>query len=136
MAIPKNHTAAPTRRTQRIRIGTLAFFALTAGAVLGGCGTREPAPEGTQPAAAAAQPAAEPASAALIAEGQQVFRFDTFGDEQVWTDKLRLHEVVEKNVDPTTALKVGLKVDADVLPPGILERSISRARRRQLRCSR
>ena len=58
----------------------------------------------------------------LVAEGQRIFRFDTFGDEQLWTDKLRLHEVVEKNVDPTTALKVGLKVDADVLPAGILEK--------------
>jgi mono/diheme cytochrome c family protein len=58
----------------------------------------------------------------LIAEGQRVFRFDTFGDEQLWTDKLRLHEVVEKSVDPTTALSVGLKVDADVLPPGILKK--------------
>ena len=27
-----------------------------------------------------------------------------------------------ESVDPTTALKVGLKVDADVLPPGILEK--------------
>src|SRR5687767_15966001 len=35
---------------------------------------------------------------------------------------LRLNEVVEKSVDPTTALKVGLKVDADVLPAGILEK--------------
>src|SRR4051812_29936408 len=52
--------------------------------------------------------------------GQQIFRFDTFGDEQLWTDTLRLNEVVENSVDPTTALKVGLKVDADVLPPGIL----------------
>ena len=66
-------------------------------------------------------PAAE-TSPALVAEGQRVFRFDTFGDEQLWTDTLRLHEVVEKSVDPTTALKVGLKVDADVLPPGILEK--------------
>jgi mono/diheme cytochrome c family protein len=55
-------------------------------------------------------------------EGQRVFRFDTFGDEQLWTDKLRMHEVVEKSVDPTTALKVGLKVDSDVLPPGILQK--------------
>jgi mono/diheme cytochrome c family protein len=61
-------------------------------------------------------------SAALVAEGKRVFRFDTFGDEKLWTDTLRLHEVVEKNVDPTTALKVGLKVDADVLPPGILKK--------------
>lgn len=61
-------------------------------------------------------------SPALVAEGQRVFRFDTFGNDQLWTDKLRLHEVVEKNVDPTTALAVGLKVDSDVLPPGILEK--------------
>lgn len=88
--------------------------------MLGGCGTTKTAPEGTQPAATA-EPATEPTSPALLAEGQRVFRFDTFGDEQVWTDTLRLHEVIEKSVDPTTALKVGLKVDADVLPPGILD---------------
>jgi mono/diheme cytochrome c family protein len=69
----------------------------------------------------ASQTATGDASPALIAEGQRIFRFDTFGDEQLWTDKLRLHEVVEKSVDPTTALSVGLKVDADVLPPGILK---------------
>ena len=61
-------------------------------------------------------------SAASVSEGKKIFRFDTFGDEQLWTDKLGLHKVVEKKVDPTTALKVGLKVDADVLPPGILEK--------------
>ncbi|HEX5032585.1 MAG TPA: c-type cytochrome [Candidatus Eisenbacteria bacterium] len=33
-----------------------------------------------------------------------------------------MNEVVEKNVDPTTALSVGLKVDSEVLPPGILEK--------------
>jgi hypothetical protein len=119
MAIPKNHTVTPTGQTQTIRIAALAFVVLTAGAVLGGCGTREPS-AGAQQAAAAERPTPEPASAALVAEGKQVFRFDTMGNEQLWTDKLRLHEVVEKNVDPTTALKIGLKVDADVLPPGIL----------------
>jgi hypothetical protein len=64
----------------------------------------------------------ESTSPALVAEGQRVFRLDTFGDEQIWTDKLRQNEVVEKNVDPTTALKVGLKVDADVLPRGVLDK--------------
>lgn len=39
-----------------------------------------------------------------------------------WLSLNRLHEIVEKNVDPTTALKVGLKVDANALPPGILEK--------------
>src|SRR5687767_7804086 len=57
----------------------------------------------------------------LIASGQQIFRYDTFGDEQLWTDQLRMHEVVESSVDPITALAVGLKVDADALPPGILD---------------
>jgi len=61
-------------------------------------------------------------SPATIADGQQVFRFDTFGDEQFWTDTLHLNTVVEKAVDPTTALSVGLKVDADVLPPGLLQK--------------
>ncbi|MEP7327301.1 MAG: c-type cytochrome [Gemmatimonadota bacterium] len=55
-----------------------------------------------------------------VSEGQQIFRFDTFGDEQFWTDTLHLNRVVETGVDPTTALKVGLKVDAEVLPPGLL----------------
>jgi cytochrome c5 len=65
---------------------------------------------------------AQQSSSALISDGQKVFRFDTFGDEQLWTDKLRLHEVVQKSVDPTTALKVGLKVDAEKLPEGILKK--------------
>jgi cytochrome c5 len=63
------------------------------------------------------------AQADPVTEGQQIFRFDTFGDEQLWTDKLGLHKVVEKAVDPTTALKVGLKVDADALPSGILDKA-------------
>ena len=54
--------------------------------------------------------------AALAAQGQQVFRFDTFGDETQWTDTLRMHEVIRTAVDPTTALAIGLKVDAEALP--------------------
>ena len=48
--------------------------------------------------------------------GQAIFRFDTFGDEQLWTDVLRMHEVISTTVDPATALAVGLKVDIDALP--------------------
>jgi mono/diheme cytochrome c family protein len=61
------------------------------------------------------------ASPALVAEGREIFRHDTFGDEKLWTDTLRMHEVIAASVDPSTALAVGLKVDADALPPGILE---------------
>ena len=73
-------------------------------------------------AASAQAPAADvKAHSHLIAEGQRIFRHDTFGDEQLWTDTLRMHEVVETSVDPTTALAVGLKVDSEALPPGTLE---------------
>jgi len=57
---------------------------------------------------------------ATIAQGKETFRNDTFGDEAFWTDKLQMHTVIATAVDPMTALSVGLKVDADVLPPGIL----------------
>ena len=52
--------------------------------------------------------------------GQEIFRCDTFGDEPFWTATLRLHEVIQQAVDPVTALAVGLKVDATVVPPGFL----------------
>ena len=54
-----------------------------------------------------------------LAEGQRIFRFETFGDEQFWTDTARMHEVVQKSVSPTTALSVGLKVDADAIPADV-----------------
>jgi mono/diheme cytochrome c family protein len=68
------------------------------------------------PPTATAQPQPRPDS-----KGQEIFRFDTFGDEQLWTDRLRMHEVIETAVDPTTAVNVlGLKVDAAALPPELV----------------
>lgn len=58
--------------------------------------------------------------AALVEQGKQTFRFDTFGDEIKWTDALRLHEVISAAVDPTTALSVGLKVDSEALPASVV----------------
>jgi mono/diheme cytochrome c family protein len=54
-----------------------------------------------------------------LRDGKAIFRFDTFGDEQLWTDELRMHEAVAM-VDPATALAVGLKVDVEALPPPIV----------------
>jgi hypothetical protein len=54
-------------------------------------------------------------------DGQFIFRFDTFGDEQLWTNVLRMHEVIQ-TVTPRTALSVGLKVDSTVLPPNFLSK--------------
>ena len=57
---------------------------------------------------------------ALAAQGKQIFRFDTFGDEIHWSDTLRMHQIISAAVDPVTALSVGLKVDAEALPPAVV----------------
>jgi len=52
-------------------------------------------------------------------DGREIFRYDTFGDEQLWTDVLRMHEVVQ-TVSPDTALNtLGLKVDVQALPRSV-----------------
>ncbi|GAB3774612.1 hypothetical protein GCM10028796_49250 [Ramlibacter monticola] len=60
-----------------------------------------------------------PPDPALVAQGQTVFRSETFGDESFFTDVLRLNEPVEQAVTPRVALTVGLKVDADALPDSV-----------------
>ena len=60
-------------------------------------------------------------SAADLTAGKETFRFDSYGDEQFWTDTLRMERVVASAVDPTTALSVGLKVDMDALPPAVVQ---------------
>ena len=63
----------------------------------------------------------------LVQQGQQIFRFDTFGDEDFWGGQLHLHEAIAgaenggmgPGVSPATALSVGLKVDFDALPHGL-----------------
>src|SRR5215472_7945684 len=64
----------------------------------------------------------------MLKQGQQIFRYDTFGDEAFWGDTLRLHQAIagEKlggvgpGVSPKTALAVGLKVDLDALPASLV----------------
>lgn len=56
-----------------------------------------------------------------VEAGRKVFRFDTFGDEQFWTDKLQMNQVIEAAVDPVTALELGLKVDVDALPDDVVQ---------------
>lgn len=63
-------------------------------------------------------------AARMMKEGKQIFRFNTFGSEDFWGGKLRLHEAlageklggVGKGVSPKAALGLGLKVDAEALP--------------------
>ena len=61
-----------------------------------------------------------PLDPALVQEGQQIFRYDTFGDETFWTDVLQMNKVIETGVSPKTALAVGLKVDATALPAAVV----------------
>ena len=66
-------------------------------------------------------------TADLIAEGKQIFRFDTFGDEDFWGGQLQLHQAIQgeqfggvgPGVSPATALAVGLKVDVKALPESL-----------------
>lgn len=68
-------------------------------------------------------------NARLIDQGREIFRFDTFGDEQFWGDTLQLHKAIEgakfggvgPGVSPATALAVGLKVDVDALPQNVIQ---------------
>jgi hypothetical protein len=55
-----------------------------------------------------------------VDEGRRIFRFDTFDDEQLWTDTLQLHTAIAR-ISPNVALSVGLKVDVAALPPATVE---------------
>ena len=62
-------------------------------------------------------------------QGQQIFRFDTFGDQDFWGGTLQLYKAIEgtrfggvgPGISPRTALALGLKVDVDALPEQLQE---------------
>jgi hypothetical protein len=64
----------------------------------------------------------------LVEQGKNIFRFDTFGDEEFWSGLLHIDKAIAgaanggfgPGVSPATALSVGLKVDVKALPPGII----------------
>src|SRR5688572_3617531 len=64
-------------------------------------------------------PLAQSAQSPSSFDGKSVFRYDTFGDEQLWTDVLQMQHAL-KTVSPATALSVGLKVDSDALPAALI----------------
>jgi hypothetical protein len=65
----------------------------------------------------------------LFEDGRRVFRFDTFGDEAFWGEKMQLHSAIsgEKRggvgpgLSAKQALALGLKVDAQALPGPIIQ---------------
>ncbi|WP_219337357.1 hypothetical protein [Pontibacter populi] len=64
----------------------------------------------------------------LVNDGKVIFRYDTFGDEDFWSGLLHIDKAIAgannggfgPGVSPATALAVGLKVDAEALPPEVV----------------
>ena len=103
---------ASWRSLARTSMRSDAAVALAAGLVaLAGCGIGAYAGE----QAAALRPTHD----TLVADGRQVFRYETFGDETLWTDQLRMNDVIATSVSPAVALSVGIKVDLDALPQSV-----------------
>lgn len=115
----EQHRSAPGP-TQRSTRAWTAFLAIGVSMALGACVPGN-TPDKTADTANGAGQAAVDQSPRTLDEGQQVFRFETFGDEQFWTDTARMHEVVQKSVSPALALKVGLKVDAEAIPADVAQ---------------
>jgi hypothetical protein len=65
----------------------------------------------------------------MLTEGRETFRFDTFGSEAFWGDRLRLHQALVRRekgglgdgVTARQALGLGLKVDVEKLPNAVSE---------------
>ena len=91
--------------------------------------TSEAASKTAAPAASANDQLINANMQAMLDQGRQTFRYDTFGDEAFWGGALNLQQAIagEKlggvglGVSPKTALSVGLKVDADALPASLVE---------------
>jgi hypothetical protein len=85
---------------------------------------QRPSPEA---AGAKVDPSVREYSEGMLAEGMRTFRFDTFGSEEFWGGKLKLHRAIEgvKNggtgpgLSPKKALELGLKVDMDAVPKNV-----------------
>jgi cytochrome c5 len=107
------HQPAPGFSSCPVRsmIGACCILAMSACAA--------PNPQGDTGTAGVSGTASTDFSPQTLAAGRQIFRYDTFEDEQFWTDTARMHEVVQKSVSPKTALSVGLKVDADAIPADV-----------------
>lgn len=56
----------------------------------------------------------------LLDQGRHIFRFDTYGDQAFWGGQLQLQQVINQ-LPPSTALSLGLKVDAKALSDSQLE---------------
>src|SRR5215204_2157838 len=109
---------------KRWYLATGLAAAVASGTSVSGFGqqrAREPVP------APGANRAAKENADRLLAEGMQTFRYDTFGSEEFWGDKVKLHEAIQgakfggmgSGLSPKQALELGLKVDMDAVPKNV-----------------
>src|SRR3569623_2578131 len=108
----------PMKRTWWLGIAVLAAYGTAA------CESGAPPPAPTPPPSSttsgdgATQVAALGAAGAnarmLVAQGEKIFRIETFRDEAIWGGQLRLHAAIAQ-LCPKDALALGLKVDVDAL---------------------
>jgi hypothetical protein len=116
--------------SKRVRVSLVIAGAVASAGVIALAGWSSPRAVAHDDDAVVARLARDPvarSAARAFVEGQETFRFDTFGNEAFWGDQLRLHEAivgaanggVGGGVSPRTALSVGLKVDVDRLPQSL-----------------
>ncbi len=94
-----NTDKSPLSRATVLKLTALSLV-VTAGLYAVDQATKQPAPKRTKAREVAAtkenwSAAVDANASSLFAEGKQIFRFDTFGDEVFWTDTLKLHQAIE-----------------------------------------
>jgi len=115
------------KKTRRLWTGSM-LTALASVVIVASC--RESSSENVGEASKASDKSDPVAQMAVsrIVEGRDTFRFDTFGDEAFWGDTLHLHEAIAgaangrvgPGLTPGAALGLGLKVDSEALPKGVV----------------
>jgi mono/diheme cytochrome c family protein len=118
-------TSKPFARSTHARLVILAAGACTLVAFVAASGA---GPQSRKPRPGTFDAVIESNAEAMIEQGRQIFRYDTFGDEAFWGGTLQLHRAIEgerfggvgAGVSPATALAVGLKVDAEALSPNVV----------------
>jgi hypothetical protein len=109
---------------QKLRILFLAAIAVVLTVTCRHLKPEESAPRNPAVKKIPGRPDIEQNADRLIDEGRQVFRHDTFGSQDYWGGKLRLHEAISgakrhgvgPGLTPHQALALGLKVDSDAVP--------------------
>lgn len=117
-----DQTTTGSTRHRALVVIPLVTLALTAAAVLA-VTSQAAAPDGSEPAPEAVEAAPDPVQAHaqdMIDRGRQVFRFDRMGSHTFFSRTLKIHQALN-GVSPRAALSLGLKVDADALPPSVID---------------